>query len=31
LAGNAGILVTQLLFLKEGPKKHFAIVDAAMY
>ena len=30
LTGNAGILVTQLLFLKEGPKKRFAIVDAAM-
>ena len=30
LTGNAGILVTQLLYLKEGPKKHFAIVDAAM-
>ncbi len=30
LAGNAGILVTKVLYLKEGPKKRFAIVDAAM-
>jgi len=30
LVGNAGILVTKVLYLKEGPKKRFAIVDAAM-
>jgi len=30
IAANAGILVTQVEFLKEGEDRHFAIVDAAM-
>ena len=30
IAGNAGILVTQVEFLKNNDEKHFAIVDAAM-
>lgn len=30
IAGNAGILVTQVEHLKPTPDKHFAIVDAAM-
>lgn len=30
IAGNAGILVTQVEFLKSNGEKHFAIVDAAM-
>ncbi len=30
IAGNAGILVTRVEFLKQTPAKHFAIVDAAM-
>ncbi len=30
LIGNAGILVTKVLFLKEGTAKKFVIVDAAM-
>ena len=30
IAGNAGILVTKVEFLKETEHKHFAIVDAAM-
>lgn len=30
IAGNAGILVTQVQFLKSNAGKHFAIVDAAM-
>ena len=30
IAANAGILVTQVEFVKEGEEKHFAIVDAAM-
>ena len=30
IAGNAGILVTQVEFLKSNDEKHFAIVDAAM-
>lgn len=30
IAGNAGILVTQVKFLKNNDEKHFAIVDAAM-
>ncbi|MFK5914156.1 MAG: diaminopimelate decarboxylase [Woeseiaceae bacterium] len=30
VAGNAGILVTQVEFLKNNDEKHFAIVDAAM-
>ncbi len=30
LVGNAGILVTKVIYLKEGEKKKFVIVDAAM-
>lgn len=30
IAGNAGILVTQVLYVKRGEGKHFVIVDAAM-
>ncbi len=30
IAGNAGILVTKVLYLKETPKKRFIIVDAGM-
>ncbi len=30
LVGNAGILVTQVIYLKEGEEKSFVIVDAAM-
>lgn len=30
LVGNAGILVTRVLYLKQGPTKNFVIVDAAM-
>ena len=30
IAGNAGILVTQVIFVKHGEGKHFVIVDAAM-
>ncbi len=30
LVGNAGILVTQVLYLKKTPAKNFVIVDAAM-
>lgn len=30
IAGNAGILLTQVEFLKHGEEKNFAIVDAAM-
>ena len=30
IAGNAGILVTRVLYIKEAPGKNFAIVDAAM-
>ncbi len=30
IAGNAGILVTQVQYLKNNDEKHFAIVDAAM-
>jgi diaminopimelate decarboxylase len=30
IAANAGILVTQVEFLKKGEDRHFAIVDAAM-
>jgi diaminopimelate decarboxylase len=30
LVGNAGILVTKVLYLKEGEKKNFVIVDAGM-
>lgn len=30
IVGNAGILVTKVLYTKTGPKKEFVIVDAAM-
>ena len=30
IAGNAGILVTQVLYVREGEAKNFVIVDAAM-
>jgi diaminopimelate decarboxylase len=30
IAGNAGILVTQVIYVKEGADKNFVIVDAAM-
>lgn len=30
IAGNAGILLTEVLYLKHGEHKNFAIVDAAM-
>lgn len=30
IAGNAGILVTQVIYVKEGDGKNFVIVDAAM-
>lgn len=30
IVGNAGILVTRVLYTKETPTKHFVIVDAAM-
>jgi len=30
IAGNAGILVTRVIQIKEGAQRHFAIVDAAM-
>lgn len=30
IAGNAGILVTQVIYLKEGDARNFLIVDAAM-
>ncbi len=30
LVGNAGILVTRVLFVKHGEAKHFIVVDAAM-
>lgn len=30
LVGNAGVLLTQVEYLKPGPEKNFAIVDAAM-
>src|SRR5690606_2256468 len=30
IAGNAGILLTQVQYLKHGSSKHFAVVDAAM-
>ncbi len=30
IVGNAGILVTKILYNKEGANKHFVIVDAAM-
>lgn len=30
LVGNAGVLLTETLFLKEGEQKNFCVVDAAM-
>ncbi|MBI3769226.1 MAG: diaminopimelate decarboxylase [Deltaproteobacteria bacterium] len=30
LVGNAGVLLTRVLYLKDGPVKRFVIVDAAM-
>jgi diaminopimelate decarboxylase len=30
LVGNAGVLVSEVLYLKTGPEKNFCIVDAAM-
>jgi len=30
LTGNAGVLLTEVLYLKTGPDRNFAIVDAAM-
>ena len=30
IVGNAGVLVTRVLYLKEGEGKHFVIVDAGM-
>jgi len=30
LAGNAGVLVTKIVYMKEGGERRFAIVDAAM-
>ena len=30
IAGNSGILVTEVLYIKAGPKKKFVIVDAGM-
>jgi len=30
IAGNAGILLTKVQYLKQGEEKHFAITDAAM-
>jgi diaminopimelate decarboxylase len=30
IAGNAGVLVTQVLYVKEGESRRFVIVDAAM-
>jgi diaminopimelate decarboxylase len=30
IAGNAGVLLTRVEYLKDSPHKHFAIVDAAM-
>ncbi len=30
IAGNAGILVTQVLYVKDAPSKTFVIIDAAM-
>ena len=30
IVGNAGILVTRVLYLKKGPQKNFLIVDAGM-
>src|SRR5476649_1627252 len=30
LVGNAGVLLTRIEYLKHGPAKNFAVVDAAM-
>jgi diaminopimelate decarboxylase len=30
IVGNAGLLVTEVIFVKEGDAKNFVIVDAAM-
>jgi len=30
IAGNSGILATEVIYIKDTPSKHFAIVDAAM-
>ncbi len=30
IAGNAGVLLTEVLYLKHGDEKNFAIIDAAM-
>ena len=30
IAANAGIMITEVEFVKEGDEKHFAIIDAAM-
>jgi diaminopimelate decarboxylase len=30
ISGNAGVLLTEVQYLKDGPVKNFAIVDAAM-
>jgi len=30
IVGNAGVLVTRVLFVKHGESKHFVVVDAAM-
>src|SRR5690606_5562293 len=30
LVGDAGVLLTRVLYVKDGPKKRFVIVDAAM-
>ncbi|MDV7338179.1 diaminopimelate decarboxylase [Terasakiella sp. A23] len=30
IAGNAGLLVSEVLYVKEAPKKTFAVIDAAM-
>lgn len=30
IAGNAGLLVSEVLYVKQGPEKTFAVIDAAM-
>jgi diaminopimelate decarboxylase len=30
IVGNAGILLTRTVYLKQGPERNFAVVDAAM-
>ena len=30
LVGNAGLLVTQVIYVKDGPRRRFVVVDAAM-